>query len=64
MSVFQSIQTPARGNSILGLVFTDNFDLIHTYESGEPLANSDHNMVRIRVNFHIKTRGNVFLLCT
>ncbi len=43
--LWHSVQKPTRGSNILDLVFTIESDLIHTCEVGEPLANSDHNVV-------------------
>ena len=60
--LWQSVQTPTRGNNILDLVFTNDCDLIHTCDVGEPLSNSDHNMVRIKLNLQINTRENVLLV--
>ena len=56
------MQKPTRGNNILDLVFTNDCDLIHTCEVGEPLSNSDHNIVRIKLNLQISTRENVLLV--
>ncbi len=57
--LWQSVQTPTRGNNILDLVFTNDCNLIHTCEVGEPLSNSDHNIVRIKLNLQTSTRENV-----
>ena len=53
---------PTRGNDILDLVFTNDSDLIHTCEVGEPLENNDHNIVRIKLNLQIKKKENVLLV--
>ena len=42
---YQTVQKHTRGNDILDLVLTNDSVLIHTYEVGEPLTNSDHNIV-------------------
>ena len=60
--LWQSVQKSTRGNNILDLVFTNDCDLIHTYKVGEPLSNSDHNIVRIKLNLQNSTRENVLLI--
>ncbi len=57
--LWQSVQKPTRGNNILDLVFTNDCVLVDTCEVGEPLSNSDHNIVRIKLNLQISTRENV-----
>lgn len=52
--LFQAVQTPTQGNGGLVSVFT--------CEIGEPLANTDHNIVRINLYFQIKTRENELLV--
>ena len=58
----QAVDTPTRGNNILDLVFTNGSDLIDSCEVGEPLASSDHNIIRIKLNLQIKTRDNTLLI--
>ncbi len=60
--LWQSVKRPTRGNNILDLVFMNDRDLIHTCEVGEPLSNSDHNIVRIKLILQISTRENVLLV--
>ena len=36
--LYQIVQTPTRGNNILDLIFTNDSDIIHTCEIGEPLG--------------------------
>ena len=55
----QSVRKPTRGNNILDLVLTNDCDLINSCEVGEPLSNSDHNIVRIKLNLQISTKENV-----
>ena len=58
----QTVHTPTRGNNILDLVFTNDSDLIDTCEVGEPLANSDHNIIRIKLNFQVSPKENALLV--
>ena len=60
--LWQLVRDPTRGENILDVVFTNDRDLIHTCEVGEPLSNSDHNRVRIKLNLQINTRENVLLV--
>ncbi len=53
--LYQTVQRPTRGN-ILDLVFTNGSAFVPSCEVGEPLANSDHNIVRIKLNFQIKIK--------
>ena len=36
--LYQIVQTPTRGNNIFYLIFTNDSDIIHTCEVGEPLG--------------------------
>lgn len=60
--LFQTVQKPTRGSNTLDLVFTNNNYLIHTCDVGEPLANRDHDITRINLNFQIESRGNALLV--
>ncbi len=60
--LWQSVQKPTRGSNILDLVFTNESDLIHTCGVGEPLASSDHNIVRIKLNLENSIRENMLLV--
>ncbi len=60
--LWQSVEKPTRGNNILELAFTNDCDFIHTCAVGEPLSNSDHNIVRIKPNLDISARENVLLV--
>lgn len=60
--LWQSVQKPTRGNNILDWVFINECDLIHTCEAGQPLANSDHNIVRIKLNFQNNITENILLI--
>ena len=59
--LFQSVQSPTRGNDVLDPLFTNNCD-IHTCEIGESLINSDHNIVRIILNVQNKIRNGSLLI--
>lgn len=48
--LFLSVQTPTSCNSMLHLVFTNDRDIIHTYEVSEPVADNCHNIVIIKMN--------------
>ncbi len=60
--LYETVQRPTQGNNILDLVFTNDSDLIHTRKVGEPLVNSDHSIVRIKLNFQIKMKENSLLI--
>ncbi len=60
--LYQTVQRPTRGKNILDLVFTSDSDLINTCEVCEPLANSDHSIVRIKLNFKMKIKENALLI--
>lgn len=42
-------------------MFTNDSDVIHTSEVGEPVATSDHNIVRLKLNLQMKTKDNGLL---
>ena len=46
--------SPSRGNNILDLIVTGNPDIIYSIEIEEPVANSDHNSVRIEMRIPVK----------
>ncbi len=46
--------SPTRGNNILDLIITGNPYIIYSVEIEEPLANRDHNSVRIKMRFPVK----------
>ena len=60
--LYQIVQTPTRGNNILDLIFTNDNDIIHSCEVGEPLGNSDHNIVRTELSLQIITKENMLLV--
>ena len=46
----QLVQTPTRKDEILDYVLVNEDDLVTNLEIGEPLGNSDHNIIRFSIN--------------
>ena len=61
--LYQIVQTPTRRNNILDLIFTNDSNIIYTCEVSEPLGNSNHNIVRTKLNLHIikKKKNAIFI---
>ena len=55
----QWVDKPTRGNNILDLVFSTEDNLVTDLTVGEKLGESDHNIVRLRVNIPYSKEENV-----
>lgn len=62
MFLHQIVGKETRGKNILDLVLTNKNDLILTWEVGEPLASSNHNIVRCVLNIEKKAEAHFLLI--
>jgi hypothetical protein len=56
--LYQKIKDATRNNNILDLVLTSHASLVDDLTVGESLGNSDHNIVRLRVNMESDVPSN------
>jgi hypothetical protein len=52
----QFVRSPTRGNNILDLVFCDDPQILSDIDVREPLGESDHNMVQVKLNIPLFTK--------
>ena len=58
----QFVREPTLDNNILDIVLASDSDLIYSCEVGEILSNSDHKIIRCKVNCEVNIKENAILV--
>lgn len=58
----QYVKEPTLDNNVLDIVLTSDEELIHSCEVSETLGNSDHKIIRCKINCEIKVKENTLLV--
>ncbi|MEJ1594515.1 hypothetical protein SMA75_25880, partial [Escherichia coli] len=58
----QFVCEPTLDNNILDVILATDPDLINTCEVGEILANSDHKIIRCKINCEVDVKENKLLV--
>ena len=60
--LYQFVSEPTLDNNILDIVLATDLDLIYSCEVGEILSNSDHKIIRCKVNCEVNVEENAILV--